>query len=267
MINNMDGIKDETRRKWTRDELLLAINLYCRLPFGKLHTRNLEIIDLSKYLNRTPGSVAMKLVNFASLDPSLKARDISGLQNTSKLDREVWGEVYADWETLAFESQKAFLKIQSRDKSDRSISEIGFEAPIGETEADRITKTRLVQGFFRNTVLASYNNNCCFCSLNIPSLLVASHIIPWKDSKEKRADPTNGLCLCSLHDKAFDRGFLGVDADYRILVSSSMKKIKSKSKLHTIALVDIEGIEIILPNRFFPDLSSLEYHREKTFIA
>lgn len=209
----------------------------------------------------------MKLVNFASLDPSLKARDITGLKNTSKLDREVWSEVFADWETLAFESQKAFIKIQSKEKSDRYISDSGIESPIGETEADRIVKTRLVQGFFRNTVLASYDNNCCFCRLNIPSLLVASHIIPWKDSNEKRADPTNGLCLCSIHDKAFDRGLLGVDEGYRILVSSSMKKVKSKSVMQQIALIDIEGNEMTIPNRFLPDLSSLEYHREKIFIA
>jgi putative restriction endonuclease len=62
----------EGQRLWTRDELILAINLYSKLPFGKMHSRNPEVINLAKFINRTPGSVAFKLVNFASFDPNLK---------------------------------------------------------------------------------------------------------------------------------------------------------------------------------------------------
>jgi putative restriction endonuclease len=75
---------------WSREELILAINLYCKLPFGRLHNRNPEIINLANLIGRTPSSVAYKLVNFASLDPSLKARGIKGASNASNLDREIW---------------------------------------------------------------------------------------------------------------------------------------------------------------------------------
>lgn len=61
---------------WTRDELILAINLYCKLPFGKIHRGNPDIVELANLLGRTPSSIAYKLVNFASLDPSLQARGI-----------------------------------------------------------------------------------------------------------------------------------------------------------------------------------------------
>jgi len=59
------------RKPWSKDELILAINLYCKTPFGKIHIKNPEIIELSNLLGRTPGSVSYKLANFASLDPSL----------------------------------------------------------------------------------------------------------------------------------------------------------------------------------------------------
>ena len=39
---------------WTRDETLVAFNLYCRTPFGRLHARNQEIIELASALGRTP---------------------------------------------------------------------------------------------------------------------------------------------------------------------------------------------------------------------
>ena len=66
-------------RPWSRDELVVAMNLYCKLPFGQLHERNPVIIKLAEQIGRTSGSVAMKLCNFASLDPVQQARGIKGL--------------------------------------------------------------------------------------------------------------------------------------------------------------------------------------------
>jgi hypothetical protein len=58
-------------KKWTPEQLKLAFFLYCQLPFGKLHSRNPEIVKLARIIGRTPSAVAMKLVNFASLDPAI----------------------------------------------------------------------------------------------------------------------------------------------------------------------------------------------------
>ena len=73
----------EGQKLWTREELILAINLYCKLPFGKIHRNNPDVIRLANLIGRTPNSVSFKLVNFASFDPSLKARGIKGAQNAS----------------------------------------------------------------------------------------------------------------------------------------------------------------------------------------
>ena len=55
--------------KWTREHRLIALNLYCKLPFGKLHKDNPIIKEVAAKMGRTPSSLAMKLCNFASLDP------------------------------------------------------------------------------------------------------------------------------------------------------------------------------------------------------
>ncbi|MFN2475341.1 MAG: hypothetical protein ABR526_03250 [Chthoniobacterales bacterium] len=83
-------------RMWSRDELVVAMNLYCKLPFGQLHERNPVIIQLASKLHRTSGSVAMKLCNFASLDPVQQARGIKGLSGTSAGDRAIWDEFNRD---------------------------------------------------------------------------------------------------------------------------------------------------------------------------
>ena len=78
------------QKLWTKEELILAINLYCKLPFGKMHKGNAEIINFGKLVDRTPSAIALKLGNFASFDPTLKARGIKGASNASKLDKQIW---------------------------------------------------------------------------------------------------------------------------------------------------------------------------------
>lgn len=56
-------------KRWTHDELMLAMNLYCKLPFGQLRHGNPLIIEVAQKLDRTPSSLSMKLCNLASLDP------------------------------------------------------------------------------------------------------------------------------------------------------------------------------------------------------
>lgn len=79
---------------WSREELVLAIELYCRVPFGRITTRNPDICSLARLLGRTPASVTRKLGNFGAFDPELAARNVSGLTHGSKLDREVWDEFH-----------------------------------------------------------------------------------------------------------------------------------------------------------------------------
>lgn len=253
------------RQGWTRDELLLAFNLYCRTPFGRLHRGNPEIIALAQKLNRTPSAVAMKLVNFASFDPAHQVRNVRGLSNASRADRAIWDEFNSNPEQLAYKSQEAFRRILPDFMSrveDRRRDEEFF--PSGPTEGSRLVRVRLVQSFFRDAVLSSYEYRCAMCRLDLPELLNASHIIPWRKSVERRADPRNGLALCSIHDRAFDRGLLTITETLTVL-TAKRAKAKTSGKLHSVALIEIEGEELSLPKRFLPDPAALAYHRERIF--
>ncbi|QTA93412.1 HNH endonuclease [Desulfonema magnum] len=184
------------RKSWTREELILAINLYCKTPFGKIHIRNPEIIDLAKKMGRSAGSVSYKLANFASLDPSLKRK---GASHTNKLDREVWNEFFENWEGMALESELS-MAVSKGEKSEFEFNKVAE----GKTR-DVVVKSRINQNFFRQMILASYNNTCCITGMFVPDLLIASHIVPWSVDEDNRLNPSNGLCLNALHDRAFDK--------------------------------------------------------------
>ena len=94
------------RRNWTKDELILAFALYLRLPFGKMHHNNPDVIYIAQLINRTPGAVAMRLGNFASLDPYLKERGIKGLTGGISVCQPIWDEFFNNRDNLIFESER-----------------------------------------------------------------------------------------------------------------------------------------------------------------
>jgi len=254
------------RRAWSRDELLVAFNLYCRTPFGRLHRNNPEIILLSQRLNRTPSSVAMKLCNFASLDPVHRARHITGLRNVAAADRAVFEEFDADWELLAAESEAAMrrLVVPVGARPGEALEELTSRTE--PTETARTVRARRVQSLFRATVLASYDFRCAISGISVPALIQASHIIPWAHEEGRRLDPRNGIALSALHDRAFDRGFITFDEDLRVVISGRLR-VGKPTEIHRVALLGIEGKRLRLPTRYAPDPAALAYHREHIYQA
>ena len=251
--------------KWTREELILAFNLYCKIPFGTIHTHNPQIIALAKILGRTPSAVSWKLANLASLDPTLKKRNIAGASHGSKMDEVVWDEFNGDWNRLAFESEK--LLAQKTGKPVEDISDIdSFDVSVIGKERETIVKIRVNQSFFRKAVLAAYNFQCCITGLGIPELLNASHIIPWSKDKANQVNPRNGLCLNAFHDRAFDRGLLTITPDFKVKISKSIKRNDADSALQDF-LFRYDGAKIKIPTRFLPDTKFLKYHNKSVFRA
>lgn len=182
---------------------------------------------MQNLVGRTPGSVAFKLVNLASLDPSLQKRGIRGASNVSKLDRAVWDEFYERWDEVLLESEALLAAKKHTTVAALNEAEFLENMPPG-LEKERLIKTRVNQSLFRKMVLAAYDNACCITGISAPALLVASHISPWSEDPLNRLNPSNGLCLNALHDKAFDRGLLTVDAEtFVVKVSSLLKEEKS----------------------------------------
>lgn len=254
------------RRDWTRDELLLVMNLYCRLPFGRLHRRNPEVIAMAKVIGRTPSSVAMKLGNLASLDPAHRERGVKGLPGVSKADRAIWREFHEDWDRLSVESEalRERFELTSPRETSIAVAEEVEETFRGNTEGTRNVKVRLAQRFFRQSVLASYESRCCVTEIALPELLIASHILPWSGFPQHRADPRNGLCLSRLHDAAFDRGLITFDAEFRLVLSPVLREETTNAVLSSSFLA-FAGAALRLPGKFRPDPAFLERHREEVF--
>lgn len=252
----------EGQRNWTREELILAMNLYCKLPFGKLHAGNAEIIKLSQVINRTPSAVAYKLVNFASIDPSLHERGIRGAQNASKLDKLIWDEFFHNWDTLPYEAEKLMAAKEKRELLDeRELEATDFETR-GKTR-DQVIKARVNQKLFRQRVLSAYNNTCCITGIKIPGLLIASHIRPWGLDESNRLNPCNGIAINALHDRAFELGLLTITTDYKVQISDTL--LNNSDTLVSDYFSRYQCKQIILPSRFLPDLEFLKYHNMERF--
>jgi putative restriction endonuclease len=250
------------RENWTREQTIIALNLYCKIPFNRVSSNHPDIIRIAKIIERTPNSVKMKIGNFGSFDPELKKRGIVGLGNTSKLDKLVWDEFNNDWSNLAYESELLISKFTNQPIEKLAEIDMDF-IPVGR-EREAIIKQRVNQSFFRSTILSSYNLKCCITGLSISDFLVASHIVPWAKDEKNRLNPRNGLCLNSIHDKAFDRGFITVTTDYKIKISSCFSDFKKDHAVEDFFL-KYENQSIILPDKFIPTTEFLDYHYQNIF--
>lgn len=253
-------------KSWTADELILAMNVYGRLPFGQLDARTPLIISVAKQLGRTPGSVAMKLCNLASFDPQLQKRGVHGLRGASRLDREIWEKFHTNWEYYSAESEVRFNQLMSgtilpSDPADNPVEDDDLMVREGPTEKEASVHQRLGQQFFRRTVLVSYSNQCCITGMPIPALLAASHIVAWADNPKERLNPRNGLCLAKTQDAAFDRHLITLDEDYRLVLSKSIRDHFTSESVR-VNFQSYEGKPIHLPHRFHPDSTFLAKHRQ-----
>ena len=253
-----------TRNLWTREELILAFNLYLKTPFGKMHSTNKDVIHLANLIGRTPNSIALRLVNFASVDPVLKARGIKGMDGGTKIVQPIWNEFFNNQEELIFLSEK-ILAEKENSTIENKYQELLFDLKDfkGETKI-REVKTRVNQSVFREMVLANYTTKCAITGIDIPQLLLASHIIPWSKNKEHRLNPENGICLSPLYDKAFDKGLIGVNTNYEIILSKNLKA-KSPTVFYANHFAPIEKLKISEPLKYLPRKEFLEYHLDTIF--
>ncbi len=253
-----------TRRNsdWTREEHILAFNLYCKIPFGSIHMHNPRVIELARLLGRSVGSVSLKLSNFARLDPALQARGIRGMRHGAKGEEEIWREFADHPETLAFESERLLA-----DHLGQPIEQVADldtdDLPAAGLEREATVRVRVSQSFFRSRILSAYNFRCCVTGLTLQPLLTASHIIPWAEDEKNRLNPKNGLCLNALHDRAFDRHLMWIEDDFVIRFSPLLCKVQNASKETINWLTSFEGARLLLPNKFSPNPEFLKRHVER----
>ena len=261
------------RKRWNREELLVVLNLYHKLRFGQFDQRQPVVIDLAERIGRTPSAVAMKLSNLASLDPALKLRGIGGLKGASNLDSDMWEEYHANPAELIPLGQERFdaLFAANEHETTEVIPGKGIRTrkrpPEGETETSAVTKQRRGQDYFRDIVLNNYDNRCGITGLPVRELLIASHILPWRDHEAERLNVRNGICLNRLHDAAFDQGLIGFDDELRMMLSTRLKSYLPQESV----VIHFEAYErniLHFPNdATAPEITFIKKHRTRFKIA
>ncbi|NMF85698.1 HNH endonuclease [Nodosilinea sp. P-1105] len=119
---------------------------------------------------------------------------------------------------------------------------------------------------FRRNVVKLYDQRCAFCKLRVVSwdganIVDGAHIQPFAEFRDDRF--VNGLALCKNHHWAFDRGWFGVDDDYRIVIPWA--RFKEEAAVGSRGMMQFRGERIELPReeRFMPSLEGLRWHRER----
>lgn len=260
MVQSKD--KKAPSRLWTQEEMILALDLYFKLPFGRLNHTTPEVIQLAQLIGRTPSSVAYRLSNYASCDPYIINSGRKGLEGGRDKCLPFWNDYAQRKGDLFILAAKLRAKLQKMTiEQSLSIDEKNF---LG-LERETLIKQRVNQSAFRTMVLGNYNHTCAVTGIDIPQLLIASHIVPWADNPEQRLNPENGICLSPLYDKAFDKGFISINTDYRIVLSDELK-LHYDQQYYEKHFAVVENQKIILPEEHRPDKSFLEYHLQNIFL-
>ena len=161
-------------------------------------------------------------------------------------------------------------RIVAQEMNPKSISTkliAHFKIREGEDKESKSTQRR-GQDYFRRMILANYGVRCALTGINVPQVLLASHIIPWADKshKSERLNPSNGICFSALYDKAYDKGLITVSPDdYTVHLSSALREYENQ-EFYDKHFGIICGQKISLPTEFLPNKDFLAYHRDKVFL-
>lgn len=268
--------------KWSRDETILALDLYNQCAGRIPSDKDPRVINLSKILRslriyqdaasrpsfRNPDGVAFKLQNIRSVATG------HGLKNVSKTDRQVWADLGGQPEkvrSLAQEIMASAKGLDELDSPDPEVSErfdgsnaeeflrLAQDLALTDSERNALVKLRKGQEKFRQQLIERWRG-CAVTGCAQHELLIASHIVPWSMCKtgQERLSVSNGLLLLPNIDKLFDRGMITFGDDFSIQISSRLSK----------AEYEVFGVNerMKLSGEFGDVVPFLRRHRETRFL-
>ena len=165
--------------------------------------------------------------------------------------------------TSSHNGEEVAVRVETVHLPDGGRSFVGNIDPDSVEGQERIAqaKVRITQNQFRKWILQIYSGKCCVTGLSVPTILRASHIVAWSEDVKNRMNPSNGLCLSATYDAAFDRHLISFDADYRMILSPSLRDYCTND-VHRRYFLDFEGKALTLPSKFLPSRELLERHRQ-----
>ena len=245
-------------RLWTKEEFILTLDLYFRMPFGQIDKRNPDIIKMAELINRTPSSVAMRLCNYANCDPELKARGVKGLAGGYSQCIPYWNQ-YAnkrgDLATAAMKCRKRLIEsaFPENDEAYNHMSE--WDSLVNE----------LYDYKFQSVVKKNYHDRCAVSGLMASQFLVACHIVPSMDTEESTIDASNGILMTLIYARAFTEGLIGFDANYKIHLSSELKSHQFDKGYYSL-FKKYDGAELGIKDVIIkPNPEYLEWHMDTIF--
>ena len=148
-------------------------------------------------------------------------------------------------------------------RSDEEVSEFksriesdNYEVP----DATSTVKTRgSAQKAFADIVKKNYEGRCALSGVKTPAFLIASHIVPWSVDQTIRLDPSNGICLSVLIDRAFEKGFIVIQDDGSVTVD--FEKIGDDTELRK-QLEGYDGVKLSAPKAHPPKADYLKRRRD-----
>jgi HNH endonuclease len=143
---------------------------------------------------------------------------------------------------------------------DTEFQEFLDDIDLSETEKHAIIKARVGQGYFRSELIKRWMGGCSVTGCMEPSMLLASHILPWSKctTRAERLSPANGLLLTPNLDRAFDCGLISFDDSFNILLSPKLNGALQNS-------LKIFGQERLRDKSFVDMRPFLKRHREEVF--
>ena len=179
-------------------------------------------------------------------------------QNAPRIDDDSAGYVKGLEDEVANESQAEYKAV---------IDELKAAAKTAKTRLDPEKYEIEVYNrgtIFRREIIRLYNETCCVSGLRVAAtfsitMVDACHIKPFAVGFDNTL--TNGIALCPNLHRAFDRGLLAVDDDYRVIASGAfVENAQSPYSLSQVA-----GVALLLPPHHLPSLEAFAWHRQHVF--
>jgi len=110
------------------------------------------------------------------------------------------------------------------------------------TERKGLVTSRVGQGYFRNQLIERFDNKCAVTNTSIVSILIASHIVPWREAtEEERLDVNNGILLSPLYDALFDKHLISFADNGSIIISNKIIHEMENLNIDTEAKITVAG--------------------------